>query len=178
MTLTDLFVGSPSAESHPLTDPLSVGFRVHGLPPPWRRVRAEAVGLMPAVTWIDSSVVTSHPDDFESAGIFASVAVLMGWRLANLGRPLGEVAESFAGLTADVTGWTCRSRIDGPDHMQSASVRLLGTLESPYGPLIANSHTIATRGEKEELIALQLSVTAATRAGPSADQIKLRRSTA
>ncbi|MBT0566090.1 hypothetical protein [Williamsia sp. CHRR-6] len=172
MNLADMLAASPDAACDPITNPMSLGYVIVDLPPEWRKTRANAIGDTPAVSWIDGSHVAPNPDDVGGTGLFVSVAVLIGWRLQNLKASLNETAELFARMTQDVPGWARRTRQDELAMPQSVSIRLLGTLESPYGPLISNSHSIVTRSGSTELTAIQLSVTATRRWEAAADQIR------
>lgn len=174
MKLVEALAEAPGSVCKAVTDPLGLGYHVVGLPPSWRRTRTDTVDGIPAASWIDSSVMRSQRTGSATGLVFASIAIVMAWRIRGLGRaPIG-LAALFCSMTEEVPGWNYRSSQNGTLDAASAAIRLVGTLDSPFGPLIANSHTVVYRSGTDELTAMQLSVTATPDGGDAAGQIALR----
>lgn len=171
MNLATVLLDEPSAAQTPIEDPLSLGFQVSGLPAEWRRAAADLIDGTPGITWIDSTSL--HDATQETAtSPFVSTTVLMAWKLDGLNRSPLEIGALTCALTEQVPGWIARST-----HTEmtggGAGIHLLGTLDSPFGPLISNVHNLVLPARGGGDLLCQLSVNAVAAWRHAADRITL-----
>lgn len=173
MSLVEYLSGRPEVTYQTIDDPFSAGLEVSGLPAQWVRVDQAGDGP-PGATWLDGTVL----DDGDAAGrhpIFASLANVFGWVLTGTDLSVTELVDEAAATTSDTTGWEGRGLVARESGPRFASVRQLGTLASPFGPLISNAHSMAAPLSDDSIVLVQLIVTATQKWSGVADAIALHR---
>ncbi|GAA3717555.1 hypothetical protein [Gordonia hankookensis] len=173
MNLVDVLQNTPGVTLDALSDPLELGYRPVGLPVPWRRVRAGLVAGQPGVTWLDSSAFASVDETGVDGEEFVSSAILIGWIVGGMSTSPARLASLVADVTHEAPGWSTRSQYAESLSGQGFSFRLLGTLTSPFGGLVSNTHDVVCPIGDGQLAVLQLAVTATQDWSAIADDIML-----
>ena len=143
----------------PLPDPLEFGYHPVGLPHAWRRIKADMAGGQPAAMWMDSTAVGQ--------------SATTGQISDDMSTSIARLAASAAEVTRATPGWTPRGQHSGSLPYDGFGVHLLGTVASPFGPLVSNAHTIACPVGGGKAVVVQLAVTAVQDWAESADQVVL-----
>ncbi|QKT08850.1 hypothetical protein HUN08_17770 [Gordonia sp. X0973] len=173
MNLVEYLAAHPEVVSQTITEPLTSGVEVTGVPAQWVRVDRVGEGP-PGAAWIDATVI----DDAEAAAgsrVFASLANVFGWVLTGTDLSVTELVDEAAATTADTTGWEGRGLVARESGPRFASVRQLGTLASPFGPLISNAQSMAAPLSDDSIVLVQLIVTATQKWSGVANAIALHR---
>jgi hypothetical protein len=158
----------------PLSDPLEFGYHPVGLPHAWRRIRADMAAGQPAAMWLDSTAVGNLTSTDEvTQDDFVSSAIVMGWMAAGMSTSIARLAALAADVTRSTPGWTPRDQRSGGLPFDGFSVQLFGTVASPFGPLVSNSHTIACPVGDGNAVVIQLAVTAVQDWADAADGLVL-----
>ena len=167
----------PSALGHPMAtvtlvdDFAATGLVVDGLPEGWRKVRRDAEIVTVSDLWLDVAEAEQQAD-LDPAERFVSNALATAWRLADLPVPAAHLLEFAEAMTTGVTGWQLRGRDD--DAVNECGSTLRGTLESPFGRLVSNSHAVIQTQPDGSYVLAQLAVTALPHHGDTLDSIRLR----
>lgn len=170
-TIDPKALGHPMATVTLVDDFATTGLVVDGLPDGWRKVRRDAEIVTVSDLWLDVAEAEqqAHLDPAER---FVSNALATAWRLADLPVPAAHLLEFAEAMTAGVTGWQLRGRhIDAINECGSA---LRGTLDSPFGQLISNSHAVIQTQPDGSYVLAQLAVTALAHHGDTLDVVRLR----
>lgn len=130
------------------------------------------------MTWLDSAAVDEIASSIGNDGdaiepAFVSSAILMGWTISGLHDSTARVGALASEITEDVHGWTARDQLSVRLGDGAFSIRLLGTMESPFGPLVSNIHNIVFSSGDFDTTLIQLAVTATQDWSSVADDIVL-----
>ncbi|MEH3155429.1 MAG: hypothetical protein PGN29_08795 [Gordonia paraffinivorans] len=167
----------PAALGHPMAtvtlvaDFATTGFVVDGLPDGWRKVRRDAEIVTVSDLWLDVAEAERQAD-LDPAERFVSNALATAWRLADLPVPAEHLLEFAEAMTSGVTGWHLRGR--EADLVNECGSTLRGTLDSPFGQLVSNSHAVIETQPDGSCVLAQLAVTALPHHGDTLDAIRLR----
>lgn len=167
----------PAALGHPMAtvtlveDFATTGLVVDGLPDGWRRVRRDAEIVTVSELWLDVAEAEQQAD-LDPAERFVSNALATAWHLVDLPVPVEHLLEFAEAMTSGVAGWELRGR--EPDTVNEWGSTLRGTLESPFGPLVSNSHAVIQTQPDGSYVLSQLAVTALPHHGDTLDAIRLR----
>lgn len=178
MNLLDAIDNNPAGTVESVADPLEFGYRPYGLPATWRRIRARIAGGQPAATWLDSDAVnrdTQLGADGESSNMpeFVSSAVVMAWAIGGMSNSPARLAAQIGEITQDTPGWSSRGQSAEVLSGQGFSIHMLGTLESPFGPLVSNVHNVACPIGDGKVIVVQLAVNSTQAWAEVADAVVL-----
>ncbi|GAA2053285.1 hypothetical protein [Williamsia deligens] len=166
----------PGALGHPMAtvtlvdDFGTTGLVIDGLPDGWRKVRRDAEIVTVSDLWLDVAEAEKQAE-LDPADRFVSNALATAWHLANLPVPAEHLLEFAEAMTSGVTGWTLRAR--DTDQVNSCGSTLRGTLDSPFGPLVSNSHAVILTQPDGSYVLAQLAVTALPQHGESLDRVRL-----
>ncbi|WP_299575282.1 hypothetical protein [uncultured Williamsia sp.] len=167
----------PRALGHPMAtvtlfdDFATTGLVVDGLPDGWRKVRRDAEIVTVSDLWIDVAEAEQQADR-DPAERFVSNALATAWHLADLPVPAEHLLEFAEAMTTGVTGWHLRHREVDP--INECGSTLCGTLDSPFGPLVSNSHAVIQQKPDGSYVLAQLAVTALPHHGDALDAVRLR----
>ncbi len=121
--------------------------------------------------WLDAAEAEQQAD-LDPSERFVSNALATAWRIADLPVPAEHLLEFAAAMTSGVAGWELRDR--EIDTVNECGSTLLGTLDSPFGPLVSNSHAVIQTQSDGSYVLSQLAVTALPHHGDTLDAIRLR----
>ena len=163
-------LGHPMATVTLVDDFATTGLLVGGLPDEWRRVRRDAEIVTVSELWLDVAEAEQQAD-LDPAERFVSNALATAWHLADLPVPEEDLLQFAEAMTSGVAGWTLRRQETDPINACGSAFR--GTLDSPFGPLVSNSHTVIQTLPDGSYVLAQLAVTALPRHGDSLDAVRL-----
>lgn len=133
------------------------GLAVAGLPDGWRKVRRDADLVTVSDLWL-SKREAELQESLAPSERFVSNAMATAWRLTDLPVPAEHLVQFAEAMTLGVPGWELRERVI--DSRNDHGVVLLGTLESPFGPLVSNAHSVVLPVGDDQYVLAQLAVTA------------------
>ena len=158
------------AEVSLVSDFVSTGLTVAGLPEGWRKVRRDADIVTASDLWVDVNQA-AHQVDLEPSQRFVSNAMATAWLISEMPVAADHLLQFAEAMTAEIAGWTLRSRKAGSGDLYGST--LFGVLQSPLGDLVSNSQFVVTSEKPGQYVLAQLAVTAVAGTGHQLDDIRL-----
>ncbi len=146
------------------------GLAVAGLPGGWRKVRRDADLVTVSELWL-SKREAELQESLAPSERFVSNAMATAWRLADLPVPADHLLQFAEAMTRGVPGWELRESV--VDTRNEHGVVLLGTLGSPFGPLVSNAHSVVLPVGDDQYVLAQLAVTARPDSNINLDALRL-----